>query len=101
MRRGDLTARRRDCAPGRGGCQRGASRTCKTSLPPLLLPIETGRRRAKVTRAKCVACGERFSGPRDNAFRWLMFHGVLHQLEIRAVQRFTEGSASATALLAH
>ena len=63
--------------------------------------METGRRRTKVTRSKCVICGERFSGPRDNAFRWLMFHRVLHQLEIAAVQSFTKGSASAAALAAH
>ncbi len=54
-----------------------------------------------MTRAKCVTCGERFSGPHENAFRWLMFHRVLHRLEITAVQRFTEGSASATAVPAH
>ena len=54
-----------------------------------------------MTRAKCVTCGERFSGPHDGAFRWLMYHRVLHQLEIMAAQRFTEGSASATALLVH
>ena len=54
-----------------------------------------------MTRVKCVTCGERFPGPRDNSFRWLMFHGVLHQLETVAVQSFTEGSASAAALLAH
>ncbi len=54
-----------------------------------------------MTRAKCVTCGERFSGPRDSAFRWLMFHSVLHQLEIRAIQSFTKGSVSATALPAH
>ncbi len=54
-----------------------------------------------MTRVKCATCGEKFSGPRDNAFRWLMCHRVLHQLEITAVQSFTEGSASATALPAH
>ncbi len=54
-----------------------------------------------MTRSKCLTCGEKFAGPRDSAFRWLMFHRVLHQLEITAVQSFTEGSASAAALPAH
>ena len=54
-----------------------------------------------MTRAKCVTCGERFSGPHGDAFRWLMYHRVFHQLEIRAIQSFTKGSASATALPAH
>ncbi len=86
---------------GWAGVNGGARLTCKTSLPPLLLPVETGRRRAKVTRPKCVTCGERFFGPRDKAFRWLMFHRVLHQLEITAVQRFTGEAAAAAALPAH
>ena len=46
-----------------------------------------------MTRAKCLTCGERFSGPRDKAFRWLMFHGVLHQLQTTAVQRVAKGAA--------
>jgi hypothetical protein len=54
-----------------------------------------------VTRPKCVTCSERFFGPRDKAFRWLLFHRVLHQLEITAVQSFTGGAASAAALPAH
>ncbi len=67
----------------------GAGRTCKTSLPPLLLPIETGRRRAKVTRAKCVTCRERFSGSHDDTFRWLVLHRTLHWLQATEVSRAT------------
>ena len=70
-----------------------ASRTCKTLLSPLLLPIETGRRRAKVIRAKCVTCGERFSGPHDDAFRWLKYHRTLHWLQATGVSRATVRAA--------
>ncbi len=76
---------------GGAGVNGAASRTGKTSLPPLLLLMETGRRRAKVTRPKCVTCGERFFGPRDKDFLWLMFHRVLHQLQTTAVRSYTEG----------
>lgn len=41
-----------------------------------------------LTRARCMACGEMFSGSREETFQWLRYHGTLHALEATAVQRF-------------
>jgi hypothetical protein len=41
-----------------------------------------------LARARCVACGEMFSGSREETFRWLRYHRTLHALQATAVQRF-------------
>ncbi len=49
------------------------------------------------TRAKCVTCGARFSGSRDDTFRWLWLHRTVHQLQATTIQRVAEGAASVAA----
>jgi hypothetical protein len=46
-----------------------------------------------LTRAKCVACRESFSGSREETFHWLRHHHTLHALQATAIQRFAADQA--------
>ncbi len=50
-----------------------------------------------MTRAKCVSCGEKFSGSHDDTFRWLLLHRTLHWLQATEVSRATVRAASGAA----
>ncbi len=39
------------------------------------------------TEAKCVTCNRVFTGPREEATRWILYHGILHELQGEMRQR--------------
>lgn len=42
------------------------------------------------SRAKCVTCGRKFAGDRDEAFRWLRYHVIVHELQAAVRERVVE-----------
>lgn len=52
-----------------------------------------------ITSAKCATCGRKFAGDRDEAFHWLRYHIILHELQGAVRGRLADLEAEESRLL--